>query len=89
MDEKTLSKKEAFLNSIKTFDDISTDDKIKELISYIGQEGFNDEEDAFDDLKEKIEFYREMSNPVILYRIVGVKNKKMIKSDELDEHYTS
>ena len=29
-----------------------------------------------------------MPNPVVLYRAIGVKGKKMIKIDELGEHYT-
>jgi hypothetical protein len=76
-----------FINSIKSFSDID-DDKIRDCIDYFGHEGFNDEEDAFDDLKEKIDYYKNMPNPVILYRAIGVKNKKMIKTDNLGEHYT-
>lgn len=77
-----------FLDSIKTFSDINSDDKIRKFIDYFGYEGFNDEEDAFEDLKSKILFYQKMSDPTILYRIVGVKNKKMIKTDEVGQHYT-
>jgi len=84
---KIKSKKENFIESIKSFNDID-DDKIKEFIDYFGYEGFNDEEDAYDDLKEKVEFYQQMPNPVTLYRVIGVKNKKMIKTDDLGEHYT-
>lgn len=76
-----------FINSIKTFEDID-DDKIRECLDYFGYEAFNDEEDAFEDLKEKIKYYQQMPNPAILYRAIGVKNKKLIKTDELGEHYT-
>jgi len=80
-------RKTDFINSIRTFVDID-DDKIRECLDYFGYEGFNNEEDAFEDLKEKVEFYQKMSNPVVLYRAIGVKDKKMIKTDELGEHYT-
>ncbi len=80
-------RKQDFINSIKSFTDL-TDDKISDFIDYFGYEGFNDKEDAFEDLKEKSNFYKQMPNPVILYRAIGVKNKKMIKTDELGEHYT-
>lgn len=81
------SRKKDFINSLKSFDVIN-DEKIRECISYFGHEGFNNEEDAFEDLKEKIEFYQKMPNPVVLYRVIGVKNKKMIKTNDLGEHYT-
>lgn len=80
-------RKEDFINSIKTFDDL-TDDKIRECLSYFGYEGFNTEEEAFDDLKEKVWFYQKMPNPVLLYRVVGLKNKKVIDTKELGQHYT-
>jgi hypothetical protein len=80
-------RKQDFINSIKSFNDLA-DDKIRECLDYFGYEAFNDEEDAFEDLKEKIEFYQQMPNPVILYRVIGVKDKKMLKTDELGEHYT-
>lgn len=85
--EPYQKRKENFINSIKSFSDID-DDKIKEFISYFGYEGFNSEEEAYIDLKEKISFYKEMPNPIILYRAIGVKNKKMIKTDDIGEHYT-
>lgn len=76
-----------FINSIKTFDDLD-DNKIHECLDYFGYEGFNYEEDGFDYLKDKIEDYKQMPDPVILYRVIGVKNKKMIKNNSLGEHYT-
>jgi hypothetical protein len=79
--------KEAFLNSIKTFKDI-TDDKIPTIINYLGYEGFNDAEDAIEDLTEKINTYKKFKDPVILYRIVAVKNKKLIKTKDLGAHFT-
>ena len=80
-------RKQDFINSIKSFNDIN-DDKIREYLDYFGYEGYNNYDEAFDDLKEKIEFYKKMPNPVLLYRAIGVKNKKMIKTDNLGEHYT-
>lgn len=80
-------RREDFINSIKTFADFD-DNKIRECIYYMGSEGFNDEEDAFEFLKERIKFYKQMPDPVILYRVIGVKNKKMIRTKELGQHYT-
>ncbi len=80
-------RKQEFINSIKSFGDIDDDD-INEFISYFGWEGFNDEDDAFEDLKEKIEFYKKLPNPSIMYRAVGVKNKKIIDTDNIGEHVT-
>jgi hypothetical protein len=80
-------RKEEFINSIKSFKDID-DDKIREIFDFFGTEGYNDEEDAFEDFKDKIEEWRNFQNPVKLYRIVGVKDKKLIRKDELGEHWT-
>jgi hypothetical protein len=80
-------RKEEFINSIKSFKDID-DDKIREIFDFFGAEGYNDEEDAFEDFKDKIEEWRNFQNPVKLYRIVGVKDKKLIRKDELGEHWT-
>jgi hypothetical protein len=80
-------RKQNFIDSIKTFDDL-TDENIKELIDYFGYEGFNDEEDGYEDISEKIESYKKMEDPVILYRIVGIQGKKMINTNELGEHWT-
>ncbi len=84
---KYQDRKTALIDSIKSFNDID-DDKIMEIFEFFGTEGFNDEEDAFKDMKEKIEFYKTLPDPVTLYRIVGVKNRKMINTQDLGEHYT-
>jgi len=76
-----------FKNSIKTFQDLD-DDKILKCIEFFGYEGFNDKDDAFEDLKERIEFYKTLTDPSIMYRVVGVKNKKMINIDNIGEHVT-
>ena len=47
-------RKDEFINSIKSFNDIG-DDKIREIFDFFGTEGYNDEEDAFDDFKDKVE----------------------------------
>lgn len=80
-------RKENLIDSIKSFNDID-DNKISEIFEFFGTEGYNDEEEAFEDFKEKIDFYKSMPDPVKLYRVVGVKNKKMIKTDNLGEHWT-
>lgn len=80
-------RKENLIDSINSFKDID-DNKILEIFEFFGTEGYNDEEEAFEDFKEKIDFYKSMSDPVKLYRVIGVKNKKMIKTDNLGEHWT-
>lgn len=80
-------RKENLIDSIKSFNDID-DNKISEIFEFFGTEGYNDEEEAFEDFKEKLNFYKSMPDPVKLYRVVGVKNKKMIKTDNLGEHWT-
>jgi hypothetical protein len=76
-----------FKNSIKTFHDFD-DDKILKCIDFFGWEGFEDEDEAFVELKERIDFYKQLSNPAIMYRVVGVKDKKLIKVDNIGEHVT-
>ena len=80
-------KKQDFVNSISSFKDID-DNKIREIFDFFGTEGYNDEEDAFEDFKDKINEWRNFPDPVKLYRIVGVKDKKLIKKDELGEYWT-
>lgn len=80
-------RKENLIDSIKSFNDIDNN-KISEIFEFFGTEGYNDEEEAFEDFKEKVNFYKSMPDPVKLYRVVGVKNKKMIKTDNLGEHWT-
>ena len=72
-------RKQDFINSIKSFKDID-DDKIREIFDFFGTEGYNDEEDAFEDFKDKIDEWRNFQDTVKLYRIVGVKDKKQIKT---------
>lgn len=76
-----------FKNSIKTFHDLD-DDKILKCIDFFGWEGFEDEEEAFKELKERVEFYKNLPNPSIMYRAVGVKDKKMIDIENIGEHVT-
>jgi len=64
-----------FKNSIKTFHDLDNDNILK-CIDFFGWEGFEDEEEAFKELKERVEFYKKLPNPSIMYIAVGVKNKK-------------
>jgi len=80
-------RKQDFINSITSFSDI-TDDKIQEIFDYFGTEGYNDEEEAFDDFKDRIRDWANLPNPAKLYRVVGVKNKRAIRKDDLGEHWT-
>lgn len=80
-------RKQDFINSIKTFNDIKDED-IPKIIDYFGREGFNNDEDAIEDLKEKIDSYKQFPNPVTLYRVIGVKNRKSINTKNLGQHYT-
>ena len=76
-----------FENSIKTFKDFD-DEKIRKSLEFFGWEGFDSEEEAFKDLKDRIKFYKQMPNPSIMYRVVGVKDKKMIDIDNVGKHVT-
>jgi hypothetical protein len=78
---------EEFINSIKTFHDLD-DDKISKCIDFFGCEGFGDRDEAFKELKEMVEFYKKLPNPSIMYRVVGVKNYKMIDIENIGEHVT-
>jgi hypothetical protein len=80
-------RKQEFIDSIKTFNDID-DDKIREILDYFGAEGYNDDEGAFDDFKGKVNEWKQFSNPQLLYRVIGVKNKKLIDVNNLGEHWT-
>ncbi len=80
-------KKDDFINSIKSFSDID-DDKIREIFDYFGMEGYNDEEEAFDDFKDKVDDWKKFSDPKLLYRVVGVKDEKLIDINNLGEHWT-
>lgn len=80
-------RKDEFINSIKSFNDID-DNKIREIFDYFGTEGYNDEEDAFDDFKDKVDNWKKFSNPQLLYRVIGVKDKKIIDINNLGEHWT-
>lgn len=71
----------------ESFKDI-TDDMIPELVEEYGNDQFISRDEMIEDIMEKIHDYKKLSNPAILYRVVAVKNKKMIKTDELGEHYT-
>ena len=76
-----------FFNSIKSFNDID-EEALIQIIDYCGYEGYDNEEDAIEDLTEKIEFYKSLPNPCTLYRVVGVENEELIRKDDLGEHYT-
>jgi len=80
--------KKDFIDSLTSFDVID-DDKIREIIEFIGTDGYNsDDEETFDDFKEKIEYYKKMPNPIRLYRVVGAVNIEDIDRDKPGEHYT-
>ena len=84
---KYYEKKRKFFDSKKSFDDITFDD-IPTIVDYIGTDGYNNEEDAIEDLEEKLTTYKNLSNPVKLYRVVGVKDESEIDKDKLGEHFT-
>ena len=80
-------RKKQFFDNIKTFRNI-TDDMIPVIIDYLGHEGYNDSEEAIAELTDKIHEYQNYSDPVTLYRIVGVRNKKLIRTNDMGEHFT-
>jgi hypothetical protein len=80
-------RKKEFYDSINSFKDI-TDDKIPLIIEFFGHEGYTYEEDAIDDITDKINEYKKFPDPVVLYRVIAVKDKKMINTGDLGEHFT-
>ncbi len=48
-----------FFESLKTFKDIKKSD-VPKIIDILGYEGYNDEEDAIDDLKDKIKEWKKV-----------------------------
>jgi hypothetical protein len=82
-----FQKRLKFINSIKSFHDIDNE-AINKLIEYFAHEGFDTKEDAIYDLTSRIEEYKNFPDPVTLYRVIGVKNKKMINTKDLGDHYT-
>jgi hypothetical protein len=85
--DKYNTRKENVLNSIQSLKDL-TDDKLDDIIEFWGYEGFNDEVDAIEHMLNKFKEYRNFSDPVTLYRIVAVKDKKLINTGDLGEHFT-
>jgi hypothetical protein len=80
-------RKNKFIDGLNSFKDISVDDT-PEIIDYLGHEGFNTSEDAEEYLNDKIVEYNDMGDPITLYRIVGVKNKKLIDLNNKGESFT-
>ena len=80
-------RKEDFIKSLKNFSDL-TDEKIQECVDYFGYEGYNNEDDAYEDLKEKVSEWQKFTNPVKLYRVVGAESEDSINKEELGEHWT-
>jgi hypothetical protein len=76
-----------FLDNLKSFSDL-TDDKLKEVVEFIGCDGYNNEEDALEDIIYTINDFKTLPNPCILYRIVGVSSENKIDTNKLGQHYT-
>lgn len=76
-----------FTDSLVSFDVID-DEKIKKIIYFFAYEGFNSEEEAYDELRDKVEEWKKMPNPVKLYRVVGLTSEGDIDLDRLGEHWT-
>lgn len=82
-----LSESSDPFEDISSFGDID-EEKIQEIVDKVGYAGYNSKEDATEVLIEKMKSWKEFSDPVRLYRILGVKNEKFIKKQELGEHWT-
>ena len=76
-----------FFESLKTFKDIKKSD-VPKIIDMLGHEGYNDEEEAIDDLKNKIKEWKKLNDPCILYRIVSSETIEDINKEEPGEHWT-
>lgn len=70
---------------VNTFQDAY--ENIDEIIYFYGYEGFNSEEGAREYLIDQLEYYMKYPDPVTLYRVIGVKNKKAIRDKEPGEHF--
>lgn len=80
------NRRKAFIDSINSFDDIQPQD-IPNIISYIGSEGYDSDEEAAEELLELVETFKAQPEIVTLYRIVAVEDESKIKIDEPGEHY--
>lgn len=85
--DKYAKRKDDFIKSLVSIE-VLDDDKIRECIDYFGYEGYNNEDDAYDDLKEKVSEWKKFTSPVKLYRVVGAESEDSINKDELGEHWT-
>lgn len=83
--KKYADRKQEFINKINTFKDAY--ENIDEILYYFGYEGFTTENDAKEFLESHIEYYMKYPDPVTLYRVIGVKNKKAIRDNEPGEHF--
>ena len=82
-------KRTAWFNSLGTINTIPNNEKTRAVIlDYCGFEGYGDKNDALDDLKIKITEWRTFTDPVTLYRIVGVRNEQEIITDKPGLHWT-
>ena len=79
---------EEMILSINSFSEI-TDDMVPFIVSSFGYDGWgwNEDKDAIEDLTEHLRIYRQLPDPVTLYRVVGVKNRRMINTKEMGEHF--
>jgi hypothetical protein len=81
-----FDRKKEFFDSIKSFKDID-EQKIDQILYFLGYDGFDSEQDAKEYLVEAVDEYKNLPDPVTLYRVVFVKNKKAIKIKQPGEHY--
>jgi len=87
---KTTIKKylnESNFLGISSFNDID-DNKIIQIIDNFGYEGYYDRDEAIEDFEDKVESWKNFSDPVTLYRVIGVEDEKAIRTDDLGEHWT-
>lgn len=82
-----IDKREEFINNLPPINEL-TIDMVDNIISWMGHEGHNYYDDAVEDLTDKIKEYRKFSDPVILYRVIAVKDSKHIDTNNMGEHYT-
>ena len=88
--KKLKQQEQIFLNSIKTFSDLN-DNILNEFIDryWDTNEDNRDEEQVFGDLKQKMEMWQSLPNPVKLYRIVGAIDLESINLNKPGEHWTN
>jgi hypothetical protein len=81
-----IKSREEFIKSISSFEDALG--REEELVDWIGHEGYNEEEEAVEDLKDKTKEWEKLPNPFTAYRVVALADPSDLRHEDLGEHWT-